>query len=80
MYRMFLLLSLMWENKRVWTKRIFLSRIAILFDPLGLLAPFLIRAKILMQEVWLNGLDWDERLPQELSTKVNAWFVGFLEG
>ena len=58
-----------------WTKRIFLSRIATLFDPLGLLAPFLIRAKILMQEVWLNGLDWDERLPQELSTKVNVWFV-----
>ena len=28
-----------------------------------------------MQEVWLSGLYWDERLPQELSTKVNAWFV-----
>ena len=53
----------------------FLSRIATLFDPLGLLAPFLIRAKILMQEVWLNGLEWDERLPPELSAKVNAWFA-----
>ena len=49
----------------------FLSRIATLFDPLGLLAPFLIRAKILMQEVWLNGLEWDERLPPELSAKVD---------
>ena len=58
-----------------WTKRIFLSRIATLFDPLGLLAPFLIRAKILMQEVWLNGLEWDERLPPELSAKVDEWFA-----
>jgi len=57
-----------------WTKRVFLSKIATLFDPLGLMAPFLIRAKILMQEVWLHGLEWDERLPQELSAKVNVWF------
>ena len=53
----------------------FLSRIATLFDSLGLLAPFLIRAKILMQEMWLNGLEWDERLPPELSAKVDAWFA-----
>ena len=63
------------KQKSKWTKRIFLSRIATLFDPLGLLAPFLIRAKILMQEVWLNGLEWDERLSPELSAKVNAWFA-----
>ena len=63
------------EQECEWTKRIFLSRIATLFDPLGLKVPFLIRAKILMQEVWLHGLEWDERLPQELFAKVNAWFA-----
>ena len=62
------------KQESEWTMN-FLSRIATLFDPLGLLAPFLIRAKILMQEVWLNGLEWDERLPPELSAKVNAWFA-----
>ena len=61
------------EQECEWTKQIFLSRIEPLFDPLGLMAPFLIRAKILMQEVWLHGLEWDERLPQELSAMVNAW-------
>ena len=63
------------EQECEWTKRIFLSRIATLFDPLGLMVPFLIRAKILMQEVWLHGLEWDEKLPQELFAKVNAWFA-----
>ena len=63
------------EQDCEWTKRIFLSRIATLFDPLGLMVPFLIRAKILMQEVWLHGLEWNERLPQELFAKINAWFA-----
>jgi len=30
---------------------------------------------MLMQEVWIHGLDWDERLPQELSKKVTKWFT-----
>ena len=28
-----------------------------------------------MQQVWLNGLEWDKRLPQEFFTKVNTWFA-----
>ena len=65
----------MGKQETQWTKRNFLSKIATLFDPLGLLSPFLIRAKILMQQLRLNGLEWDERLPQELFTKVNTWFA-----
>ena len=71
----FTFVSHMGKQQIEWTKRNFLSRIATLFDPLGLLSPFLIRAKILMQEVWLNGLEWDERLPQKLFVKVNTWFA-----
>ena len=71
----FTFVSHMGKQQIEWTKRNFLSRIATLFDPLGLLSPFLIRAKILMQEVWLNGLEWDERLPQKLFEKVNTWFA-----
>ena len=71
----FTFVSHVMEQKCEWTKRKFLSKIATLFDPLGLLAPFLVREKMLMQEVWIHGLEWDERYSQELSAKVTKWFT-----
>ena len=44
------------ENFRI-TKRNFLKKIATLFDPVGFLAPFTIRAKVMMQEMWVAGLE-----------------------
>ena len=55
------------------TKRSLLSIIARLFDPLSLLAPFTIRAKILLQEAWIKGLDWDEPFPPALEDQAQAW-------
>ncbi|XP_038120581.1 uncharacterized protein LOC119770210 [Culex quinquefasciatus] len=52
------------------TKRFILSTIALLFDPLGLLGPVIVTAKIFMQSLWTllnpNGerLDWDEAVPE----------------
>ncbi|XP_067045471.1 uncharacterized protein [Acropora muricata] len=40
-----------------------LSLIASLFDPTGFLAPFLVRAKILLQRMWQCGIGWDDVLP-----------------
>ncbi|XP_077280500.1 uncharacterized protein LOC143907531 [Temnothorax americanus] len=45
------------------TKRRVLSETARFFDPLGWLAPVVIRAKILIQSAWLQKLDWDDLLP-----------------
>ena len=55
------------------TKRNVLSAIAAVYDPLQFLSPFLVRAKILMQEIWRAGLDWDDNLPSDLVTKWKNW-------
>lgn len=48
------------------TKRIVLSEIGKIFDPLGLINPITLRAKLIMQELWKANLSWDESLPQNL--------------
>ena len=63
------------EEKIELTKHNFLKRVPTLFDPLGFLPPFTIRTKILIQETWIHGLDWDEQLPKELSTNIVSWFA-----
>ncbi|XP_058839804.1 uncharacterized protein LOC131695363 [Topomyia yanbarensis] len=51
------------------TKRSILSAIARLYDPLGLIAPIIIRAKMLLQLLWTLSLDWDEDVPGEVQTR-----------
>ncbi|XP_063994589.1 uncharacterized protein LOC135172476 [Diachasmimorpha longicaudata] len=52
------------------TKRVILSEIAQIYDPLGLIAPVTITAKIFIQELWLLKLDWDEQIPM---THAKRW-------
>jgi hypothetical protein len=42
------------NEKKVDTKRSFLETSATIFDPLGLLSPFVMRIKLLFQQVWLS--------------------------
>ena len=48
------------------TKREVLQNLSKIFDPLGFAAPVVIRAKILMQQLWLCKVGWDEPLQEEL--------------
>ena len=57
-----------------YTKRNFLKQITTLFDPIGFLAPFTIIAKMLLQQMWMAGLDWDEELTELLTNAARAWF------
>ncbi|XP_029659414.1 uncharacterized protein LOC115233245 [Formica exsecta] len=46
-------------NQTKITKRQVLTETAQIFDPLGLLSPCIIIAKILLQELWLHRLAWE---------------------
>lgn len=49
------------ENQKR-SKRIFLSNMSKIFDPMGWLAPITLVAKLMMQEIWTAGQNWDEEL------------------
>ncbi|XP_044315221.1 uncharacterized protein LOC123037628 [Drosophila rhopaloa] len=63
--------------KSSYTKREVLSQIAKLFDPAGWLAPFIVRAKICMQEIWLQELGWDDNLPAEMSHRWQMFLQSY---
>ncbi|XP_011164919.1 uncharacterized protein LOC105199479 [Solenopsis invicta] len=49
------------------TKRAILSQIATLFDLVGWVCPVVIRAKLLLQCLWLQSVDWDARVTGRLA-------------
>ena len=53
---------------KVHTKRSVLSEIARLYDPLGLLSPITVKAKVFMQTLWCAQVKWDDPLSSEHST------------
>ncbi|XP_073995272.1 uncharacterized protein [Rhodnius prolixus] len=52
------------------TKRMILSTIARIYDPLGYVSPSVFIAKILLQETWKLGIGWDENLPTAI---LHTW-------
>ena len=60
----------------VCTKRIVLSKVSTIFDPLGFLAPFVIRAKIGIQMCWRLGVGWDDPLPENMAA---SWKKNWIE-
>ena len=60
-----------------FTKRSFLSSTASLFDPLKFLTPFTVRARIILQKIWMEGFQWDELLEANLAMKATKWFNEF---
>ncbi|KRZ02789.1 hypothetical protein T11_10900 [Trichinella zimbabwensis] len=55
------------------TKRTLLSLAATIFDPLGYLTPFTVRAKMLLQLLWQEGTSWDDPLPAPVAAVWRNW-------
>ncbi|KAB0805076.1 hypothetical protein PPYR_02046 [Photinus pyralis] len=50
------------------SKRTILSTTCQIFDPLGLLGPIIIISKIIIQKLWQLKLEWDQPIPNSIST------------
>lgn len=48
------------------TKRISLSKMAQIFDPLGPMSPIIIVAKLIIQRLWQLQVNWNEPVSDEL--------------
>nr|XP_018913455.1 PREDICTED: uncharacterized protein LOC109041538 [Bemisia tabaci] len=55
------------KNSKI-TKRSILSDTSKIFDPLSFLSPLVIRAKLIMQDIWKLKILWDESVPQSIFT------------
>ena len=55
------------------TKRLLTSDIAKTFDVLGWFSPSTIKAKILLQKLWEQKVDWDDAVPQTVLEVWQRW-------
>jgi hypothetical protein len=58
-----------------WTKRGILRLSATVFDPIGLLAPFTIQARSLIQRLFSENLGWDDPIPEPFLAEWNKWLT-----
>lgn len=53
-------------STKIITKRSILSEVSQIFDPLGLLSPCIIIPKMILQNIWMEKVGWDDTLPNDL--------------
>jgi Pao retrotransposon peptidase len=62
------------------TKHTVPSSSARIFDSLGLISSIILVSKILLQEIWSLGVDWDTKLPEKTEVgRLDPWFVALVE-
>ncbi|XP_076045785.1 uncharacterized protein LOC143028028 [Oratosquilla oratoria] len=61
------------------TRRVMLSQLASTYDPLGLVLPIIVPAKILFQEATRLKMSWDENIPISLCQKWLKWIASLYE-
>ena len=56
------------------TQRTVLKFVSAVFDPVGLVAPYTVRARLLLKDIWkIIGQSWDEELPEAIKDNFLEW-------
>ena len=61
-----------------------MSFVSSVFDPIGLVAPYTVKARLLLKDIWrISGQKWDNDLPDEIKKQFLEWhsvlhLLGFL--
>ena len=53
------------------------SQLAIQFNLLGMASPFLLGGKLLLQQIAISGVDWDDILPLKVQDDWKKWLGNF---
>ena len=57
--------------KSINTKREISSLLSSIFDPIGIVLPYVVSIKLLLRECWLINQKWDSKVPDEIRKQVN---------
>ena len=60
-------------QERPLTRRGILSVISLIYDPLGILSPIVLSAKIILQELCRQHLSWDDPIPPSAAQEWTNW-------
>ena len=61
------------------SKRLILSIVSAIFDPLGLIAPITVVGRMIFQDVTRLKLSWDECVPLDVLQRWNAWIQSLVD-
>ena len=61
-------------NKSPQTRREILSITSGIFDPLGWISPFTLRARMILQRLCRDGTDWDDEVQAPMLSLWNEWY------
>lgn len=55
------------------TKKLMLSLVNSVFDPIGFAQPALLSPKLLLQQTWLLKLEWNDEVPEDIKKQFLQW-------
>ena len=60
------------------SRRGILSVVSSVFDPLGLVSPFVLKGKLILRELCREGLGWDEPIPGDVARAWEEWTASMM--